>query len=139
MKKLSLLILPILIGLTACSDKPVFVQNGFFCNGAEEGKPTTDIKLYKNYAIITTNGEDIKLGNKTVYDNDPLLPSISYSNADNELEFLKIHEDGLVRIKFILNNHVCFWQEVEVDKPYQHLQSKKIDEITEKQLKALFK
>ena len=60
MKKLSLLILPILIGLTACSDKPVFVQNGFFCNGAEEGKPTTDIKLYKNYAIITTNGTVIK-------------------------------------------------------------------------------
>ncbi|MBQ2844685.1 MAG: hypothetical protein IJE79_01565 [Alphaproteobacteria bacterium] len=139
MKKLSLLILPILIGLTACSDKPVFVQNGFFCNGAEEGKPTTDIKLYKNYAIITTNGTDIKLGNKTVYDNDSLLHSISYSNADNKLEFLKIHEYGLVRIKFILNNSVCFWQEVEVDKPYQHLQSKKIDEKTEKQLKALFK
>ena len=29
-------ILPILIGLTACSDKPVYIQNSFFCDGAEE-------------------------------------------------------------------------------------------------------
>ena len=134
-----LYILPILVGLTACSDNPVYVQNGFFCDGAEEGRPTTDIKLYKNYAIITANGEDIKLDNKTIYDNDPLFLSISYSNADNKLELLKIHEDGLVRIKFYLNNHLCFWQDVEVNNPYQHLQSKKIDEKTQKELEILFK
>lgn len=134
-----LYVLPILLGVCACSDKPVFVENGFFCNGTEKGRPTTDIRLYKNYAIITVNGENIKLDNKTVNDNDQLLPSISYSNTDNELHFLKIHEYGFVRIKFILNNHVCFWQAVETDKPYQHLQAKLIDDKTAKQLEVLFK
>ena len=76
-----LYILPILIGLTACSDKPVFVQNGFFCDGAEEGRPTTDIKLYKNYAIISVDGKDIKLEKLTQaclsFLDDKQIPNIS--------------------------------------------------------------
>lgn len=134
-----LYILPVLVGLTACSDRPVFVQNGFFCNGAEEGNPTTDIKLYKNYAIISVNGENVKLSNKKIVE-DPIVSSVAYSNTDNTLELLRIPEAGnTVRIKFILNNHVCFWQETEADKPSQHLQSKEIDEKTQKELERLFK
>ena len=130
-----LYILPILIGLTACSDKPVFVQNGFFCNGAEEGRPTTDIKLYKNYAIITMNNEDIKL-NATKYD----YPMITYSNNDHKLEFMKFHDDqGNHRIGFYLNNNKCFWPQTKEDKPNEHMQTKVIDEKTHKELENLFK
>ena len=128
-------ILPILIGLTACSDKPVYIQNGFFCDGAEEGRPTTDIKLYKNYAVITVNNEDIKL-DTVKYD----YFMITYSNNDYKLEFMQFHDNqGNPRIGFHLNNHKCFWAETETDNPHQHLQTKKIDEKTQKEIEILFK
>jgi len=134
-----LYILPILVGLTACSDKPVFVQNGFFCNGAEESNLTTDIKLYKNYAIISVNGENIKLEKKTIIQDDTM---IEYSNNDYKLEFMKFHGGerlGGIRIGFYLNNHKCFFAETEADDPHQHLQTKEIDEKTQKELERLFK
>ena len=136
-----LYILPILFGLCACSDKPVFVQNGFFCNGAEEGRPTTDIKLYKDYAIITIGNKDIKLEKKQVDKN-----FIRYSDFEYKLAFYKLSSDDVMSAKsqdwmqigFILNGRKCFWAEVEADKPYQHLQSKEIDKKTQRKIQKLF-
>lgn len=137
-----LYILPILVGLTACSDKPVFVQNGFFCNGAEEGNPTTDIKLYKNYAIISVDGKDIKLEKESVKNT-----FITYSNADYKLDFFILDTKNIgfpegkswIEIDFNLNDHKCFWPEKEAANPNQHLQAKQIDEKTQKELEILFK
>ena len=138
-----LYILLILIGLSACSDKPVYVGTGFFCNGAEEGSPTTDIKLYKNYAIISVDGKDIKLKKESVKNT-----FITYSNTDYKLDFytldsrqilLQNPQGSWVEMGFNLNGHKCFWQEVEADNPHQHLQAKQIDENTQKELEQLFK
>ena len=104
MKKLSLLILPILISLSACSDKPVYVGTGFFCNGAEEGNPTTDIKLYKNYAVISVDGKDIKLKKESMKNT-----FITYSNTDYKLDFYILDtkniglREGWIEMGFNLN------------------------------------
>ena len=138
-----LYILPILIGLSACSDKPVYVGTGFLCNGTEDGNPTTDIKLYKNYAIISVDGKDIKLKKESVKNT-----FITYSNTDYKLDFytldskqilLQNTQGSWVEMGFNLNGHKCFWQEVESANPNQHLQAKLIDENTQKELEQLFK
>jgi hypothetical protein len=140
MKKLSLLILPILISLSACSDKPVYIGTGFFCNGTEEGNPTTDIKLYKNYAVISVDGKDIKLKKESMKNT-----FITYSNTDYKLDFYILDtkniglREGWIEMGFNLNDRKCFWQEVESANPNQHLQAKLIDENTQKELEILFK
>ncbi|MBQ6027746.1 MAG: hypothetical protein IJL21_04325 [Alphaproteobacteria bacterium] len=136
-----LYVLSILLGLCACSDKPVFVQKGFFCNGTTNDKQTTDIKLYKDYAIITIGNKDIKLEKKRVDET-----FIRYSDFEYKLEFYKLSSDDVmsakgqdwVQIGFILNGRKCFWAEVEADNPYQHLQSKEIDRKTQRKIQKLF-
>lgn len=135
-----LYVLPILLGVCACSDKPVFVENGFFCNGAEKGRPTTDIRLYKNYAVISVDGKDIKLKKESVKNT-----FITYSNTDYKLDFYILDtkniglREGWIEMGFNLNDRKCFWQGAESANPNQHLQAKQIDEKTQKELEILFK
>lgn len=136
-----LYVLSILLGLCSCSDKPVYVETGLLCNGADKTNETMDVSLYKDYAIISINGENIKLSNKKIKET-----FVEYSTINNKLgvytlsskDVLSAKDENWVRIGFIFNNRRCFFKETETDKPYQHLQSKDIDKKTQRVIQKLF-
>ena len=141
-----LYVLPILFGLCACSDKPVFVQNDLWCvdhdNGTRE-KATIGVKLYENYAIISVDGQKKALEERYVREEDN-FKSIQYENYNTKLVFnINIFQDD-VRIGLILNGKVCLFPETvnsagtESSWPYNRYQTKEIDKKTQRKIQKLF-
>ncbi|MBO4583416.1 MAG: hypothetical protein J5714_05175 [Alphaproteobacteria bacterium] len=141
-----LYILPILFGLCACSDKPVFVQNDLWCvshdNGARE-KANIDVKLYENYAIISVDGQQKTLEKKYVREEDN-FKSVQYEADKTTLIFnLNVFQDD-TKISLILNGKACLFPETvnsvgtKSSWPYNRYQTKEIDRKTQRKIQKLF-
>jgi len=139
-----LYVLPILFGVCACGKDPVFVEKGMLCNGVDDINQTTDVKLYKDYAVVSINNKDVILKKTKVLNKN----FAEYSSKENKLDFYMLSSKDfllpeetdveIVKIGFVLNNRKCFFNEFEKGKIHQHLQAKDIDESIKEKLTKIF-
>ena len=139
-----LYVLSILLGLCACSDKPVFVQNDLWCvdhnNGTRE-KAAISVNLYEDYAIISVDGQQKVLVKKDVINEDN-FKSIQYKNDNTKLLFnMNVFKDD-VRIGLVLDGKVCLFPEkvnsagTKFSWPYNRYQTKDIDRKTQRKIET---